>query len=178
MGLVGPGSGPALAGLPGPALGLGPAGLPGLALGSAAAVATPPGLALALPGLAQPVSGRFLPRLASLPTPLALTLLVAAPLALAALARALARPVPTARPQPGRVLKELARAPSALMQLEPVTVLGTVTLPASVTCARRSPRACRCRPTATISLTIWCPGSALTASNAARMRKWSSYAKP
>ena len=129
---------------------------------------------LALPGLARPVglpgpvSGRFLPRLVSLP----------APLALAALARALARPVPTARPQPGRVLKELARAPSALMQLEPVTVLGTVALPASVTCARRSPRACRCRPTATISLMIWCPGFALTASNAVRMRKWSSYAKP
>ena len=150
----------ALADLPGPALGLAAAVAtsPGLALGSAAAVATPPGL----------VSGRFLPRLASLPTPLAL----------AALARALARPVPTARPPPGRVLKELARAPSALMQLEPVTVLGTVRLPASVTCARRSPRACRCRPTATISLMIWCPGFALTASNAVRMRKWSSYAKP
>ena len=145
--------------MPGLALGLAElAGLPGLALGSAAAVATPPGL----------VSGRFLPRLASLPTPLAL----------AALARALARPVPTARPPPGRVPKELARAPSALMQLEPVTVLGTVTLPASVACARRSPRACRYRPTATISLTIWCPGFALTASNAVRMRKWSSYAKP
>ena len=155
------GSGPELArpvGLPELAR---PVGLPGLALGLAAAVATPPGL----------VSGRFLPRLASLPTPLAL----------AALARALARPVPTARPQPGRVLPELtelARAPSALMQLEPVTVLGTVTLPASVTCAHRSPRACRCRPTATISLMIWCPGFALTASNAVRMRKWSSYAKP
>ena len=145
MGLAlgsGPALGSGLVGLPGLALGLAElalglaelAGLPGLALGSAAAVATPPGL----------VSGRFLPRLASLPTPLAL----------AALARALARPVPTARPPPGRVLKELARAPSALMQLEPVTVLGTVTLPASVTCARRSPRACRCRPTATISLTI------------------------
>ena len=147
--------------------------MPGLALGSAAAVATPPGPALALPelALALPVSGRFLPRLVSLP----------APLALAALARALARPVPTARPQPGRVLPELTeltRAPSALMQLEPVTVLGTVTLPASVTCARRSPKACRCRPTATISLMIWCPGFALTASNAVRMRKWSSYAKP
>ena len=148
----------------------GPVGLPELALGSAAAVATPPGPAglpaLALPGLARPVSGRFLPRLASLPTPLAL----------AALARALARPVPTARPQPGRVLPELTeltRAPSALMQL------GTVTAThASVTCAHRSPRACRCRPTATISLTIWCPGFALTASNAVRMRKWSSYAKP
>lgn len=166
-----------------------PVGLPELALGSAAAVATPPGLALglaaavatppgpaglpalALPELARSVSGRFLPRLASLPTPLAL----------AALARALARPVPTARPQPGRVLPELtelARAPSALMQLEPVTVLGTVTPPASVTCARRSLRACRCRPTATISLMIWCPGFALTVSNAVRMRKWSSYAKP
>lgn len=151
--------------MPGLALGLAElAGLPGLALGSAAAVATPPGL----------VSGRFLPRLASLPTPLAL----------AALARALAqpaptvrlRPVPTARPQPGRVLPELTeltRAPSALMQLGPVTVTH-----ASVTCAHRSPRACRCRPTATISLTIWCPGFALTASNAVRMRKWSSYAKP
>ena len=157
------GSGPALA-LPGLAR---PVGLPELALGLAAAVPTPPGLGLALPELAlpelaRPVSGRFLPRLVSLP----------APLALAALARALARQ------QPGRVLKELARAPSALMQLEPVTVLGTVTLPASVTCARRSPRACRCRPTATISLMIWCPGFALTASNAVRMRKWSSYAKP
>ena len=152
---------PGPAGLPGLALGSGPVGSPGLALGLAAAVATPSGL----------VSGRFLPRLASLPTPLAL----------AALARALARPVPTARPQPGRVLPELtelARAPSALMQLEPVTVLGTVTLPASVTCAHRSPRACRCRPTATISLMIWCPGFALRASNAVRMRKWSSYAKP
>ena len=144
-----------------------PVSSPGLALGLAAAVATPPGLA-GLPGLARPVSARFLPRLVSLP----------APLALAALARALARPVPTARPPPGRVLKELARAPSALMQLEPVTVLGTVRLPASVTCARQSPRACRCRPTATISLMIWCPGFALTASNAVRMRKWSSYAKP
>lgn len=165
--------------------------MPELALGLAAAVATPPGpglvvlpglalpgpaLGLAaavaeLPGLARPVSARFLPRLVSLP----------APLALAALARALARPVPTARPQPGRVLPELTeltRAPSALMQLEPVTVLGTVRLPASVTYARRSPRACRCRPTATISLMIWCPGFALTASNAVRMRKWSSYAKP
>ena len=141
-----------------------PVGLPELALGSAAAMTSPLGPGLALPGLARPVSGRFLPRLASLPTPLAL----------AALARALARPVPTARPQPGRVLKKLARAPSALMQLEPVTV----TLPASVTCAHRSPRACRCRPTATISLMIWCPGFALTASNAVRMRKWSSYAKP
>ena len=107
-----------------------PVGLPGLALGLAAAVATPPGPAglpaLALPELARSVSGRFLPRLASLPTPLAL----------AALARALARPVPTARPPPGRVLPELtelARAPSALMQ--PVTVLVTVRLPASVTCA-------------------------------------------
>ena len=163
------GSGPALA-LPGLAR---PVGLPELALGLAAAVPTPPGLGLALPELAlpelaRPVSGRFLPRLVSLP----------APLALAALARALARPGPTARPQPGRVPKELARAPSALMQLEPVTVLGPVTLPASVTCAHRSPRACRCRPTATISLTIWCPGFALTASNAVRMRKWSSYAKP
>ena len=163
------GSGPALA-LPGLAR---PVGLPELALGLAAAVPTPPGLGLALPELAlpelaRPVSGRFLPRLVSLP----------APLALAALARALARPVPTARPPPGRVPKELARAPSALMQLEPVTVLGPVTLPASVTCAHRSPRACRCRPTATISLTIWCPGFALTASNAVRMRKWSSYAKP
>ena len=152
----------------GPAL----AGLPGLALGLAAAVATPPGPGLVvLPGLALPVSGRFLPRLVSLP----------APLALAALARALARPVPTARPPPGRVLPELTeltRAPSAPMQLGPVTVLGTVTLPASVTCARRSPRACRCRPTATISLMIWCPGFALTASNVVRMRKWSSYAKP
>ena len=147
--------------------------MPGLALGSAAAVATPPGPGLVvLPGLALPVSGRFLPRLVSLP----------APLALAALARALARPVPTARQQPGMVLKkltELTRAPSALMQLEPVTVLGPVTVThASVTCARRSPRACRCRPTATISLMIWCPGFALTASNAVRMRKWSSYAKP
>lgn len=154
------GSGPALAlpglarpvGLPelalgsGPALGSGLVGLPGLALGSAAAVAELPGLAgllaLALPELARPVSGRFLPRLVSLP----------APLALAALARALARPGPTARPQPGRVLPELTeltRAPSALMQL------GTVTAThASVTCAHRSPRACRCRPTATISLTI------------------------
>ena len=145
-----------------------PVGLPELALGSAAAMTSPLGPGLALPGLARPVSGRFLPRLVSLP----------APLALAALARALARPVPTARPPPGRVPKELARAPSALMQLEPVTVLGPVTLPASVTCAHRSPRACRCRPTATISLTIWCPGFALTASNAVRMRKWSSYAKP
>ena len=145
--------------------------MPGLALGSAAAVATPPGPGLVvLPGLALPVSGRFLPRLVSLP----------APLALAALARALALPVPTARPQPGRVLKELtelARAPSAPMQLEPETVLGPATH-ASVTCAHRSPRACRCRPTATISLMIWCPGFALTASNAVRMRKWSSYAKP
>ena len=52
---------------------------------------------MGLPGPARPVSGRFLPRMVSLP----------APLALAALARALARPVPTARPQPGRVLKEL-----------------------------------------------------------------------
>ena len=159
--------------MPGLALGLAElAGLPGLALGSAAAVATPPGPGLVgLPEPARPVSGRFLPRLASLPTPLAL----------AALARALPRPVPTARPQPGRVLPELTeltRAPSALMRLEPVTVLGPVRLPASVTCARRSPRACRCRPTATISLTIWCPGFALTASNAVRMRKWSSYAKP
>ena len=164
MGLAlgsGPALGSALVGLPGLALGLAelaglpglarpvglpglarPVGLPGLALGSAAAVATPPGLglvglpALALPELARPVSGRFLPRLVSLP----------APLALAALARALARP------QPGRVLPELTeltRAPSALMQL------GTVTAThASVTCAHRSPRACRCRPTATISLTI------------------------
>lgn len=141
-----------LAGLPGLALGSGPelarpVGLPELALGLAAAVPTPPGLGLALPELAlpelaRPVSGRFLPRLVSLP----------APLALAALARALARPGPTARPQPGRVLPELTeltRAPSALMQL------GTVTAThASVTCAHRSPRACRCRPTATISLTI------------------------
>ena len=167
---------PGPVGLPGPALGSALVGLPGPALGSAAAVATPPGLGLALPGLARPVSGRFLPRLVSLPTPLAL-----AALALAALARALAQPVTTARPPPGRVLPELtelARAPSALMQLEPETVLGTVRLPASVTCARRSPRACRYRPTATISLMIWCPGFALTASNAVRMRKWSSYAKP
>ena len=169
MGLV-LGSGPALAGLALvglPELGLArPVGLPGPALGLAAAVATSPGPGLALPGLARPVSARCLPRLASLPTPLAL----------AALARALARPVPTARPQPGRVLPELTeltRAPSALMQLGPVTVTH-----ASVTCAHRSPRACRCRPTATISLTIWCPGFALTASNAVRMRKWSSYAKP
>ena len=167
--------------MPGLALGSGPelarpVGLPELALGLAAAVPTPPGLGLALPELAlpelaRPVSGRFLPRLVSLP----------APLALAALARALARPGPTARPQPGRVLPELTeltRAPSALMRLEPVTVLGPVRLPASVTCAHRSPRACHCRPTVTTSLTIWCPGSALTASNAARMRKWSSYAKP
>ena len=172
---MGPGLGPAR-----------PVGLPELALGSAAAVAGLPGPGsaaavaglpvLALPGLARPVSARFLPRLAALPALLALT-----ELALAAPIRALAQPAPTARPQPGRVLPELtelARAPSALMQLEPVTVLGTVTLPASVTCARRSPRACRYRPTVTTSLTIWCPGSALTASNAARMRKWSSYAKP
>ena len=130
------GSGPELAGLPELAR---PVGLPGLALGLAELAGLP---ALALPELARSVSGRFLPRLVSLP----------APLALAALARALARPGPTARPQPGRVLPELTeltRAPSALMQL------GTVTAThASVTCAHRSPRACRCRPTATISLTI------------------------
>ena len=150
----------------GSGLGSGPVGLPvpgsvaRLGQGSAAAVATPPGPGLARPELARPVSGRFLPRLASLPAPLALTLLVVAP------TRVLAQPAPTVRLRP---------VPTARPQ--PVRVLGPATH-ANVTCARRSPRACRCRPTVTISLMIWCPGSALTASNAARMRKWSSYAKP
>ena len=80
-----------------------------LGQGSAAAVAELPG-PVGLPGLARPVSAQFLPRLASLPAPLALT-----ELALAASIRALAQPAPTARlrpvhtarTQPVRVLRPL-----------------------------------------------------------------------